>query len=54
MSWTGPSWPPSICGNQGLGQMGIEVARLGWQTDLTQGSVDLNVICQMDFLYRRK
>jgi hypothetical protein len=40
----GPSQPPSIRGDQGLEQTGIELAKMG-ATDMTQESVlDLNVL----------
>ena len=47
LPWTRPNRPPSTCGNQGFRQMGIESVGID-KTDSTEGSVDLNAICQIE------
>jgi hypothetical protein len=44
---SGPNQPPSICGNQGFGLMGIEMAGIDRQTQTWKSVLDLNVICQI-------
>jgi hypothetical protein len=40
--------PPPIRGNQGVRRRAYSLQELGWQTDSTQGRVDMKVICQIE------
>ena len=44
LPWTGLHQPPSIRGNQGFGQMGIESAGIDRQMQTLESVLDLNVI----------